>query len=216
MIASDQYQRYQDALLAGERQDCARIVQNLLASDTPLVEIYTELFQRSLYEVGKLWEGNRISVAVEHMATAITESLLVLLYPRVFAAPRKPNRAVISCGVNEYHQVGAKIVADTFEMHGWRTTFLGANTPADALLDTVQRERPNLVGLSLSIYFNLPGFLGLARELRKRHPGLILVAGGQAFRHGGHETLPPLGCHLVQDILDLPRRLPEWEKGHAA
>lgn len=216
MIKPDQYQTYRESLLAGERRDCARIVQNLLEINTDPMEIYIELFQRSLYEVGELWESNRISVATEHIATAITESLMTMLHPRVFATPRKPFRAIISCGANEYHQVGAKIVADTFELYGWRTTFLGANTPSETLLDAVQRQRPSVVGLSLSIYFNLAGFLDLAGELRTSHPDLSLVAGGQAFRHGGRDAIAALGCFLVQDIRDLPRHLHTWERGHAA
>lgn len=38
--------------------------------------MYQDLVQRSLYEVGELWERGHVSVATEHLATAITESLL--------------------------------------------------------------------------------------------------------------------------------------------
>ena len=38
--------------------------------------IYEKLFKISLYKIGELWEYNKISVATEHLASAIVESIL--------------------------------------------------------------------------------------------------------------------------------------------
>ncbi len=94
-----------------------------------LKSLYMDLFQRSLYAVGELWELNKISVAREHLATAITESLLNLVYPRLFENTPTGKKVVVSCAANELHQIGGKIVADFFELNGWESHFLGANTP---------------------------------------------------------------------------------------
>ncbi len=77
--------------------------------------------RRALYDVGELWEQGKISVAGEHLATAISEGLLHLSYPRLFAAPRSGRLAVVAASVGERHQFGARMVADMFELHGWRT-----------------------------------------------------------------------------------------------
>ena len=99
-----EYPNFLPALIQGNRSRCTEIVHGLLENRLPVERIYTEFFQRSLYEIGDLWEQNRISVAVEHMATGITENLLSLLYPHVLSR-RVPvaRKAVISCSVNEYH-----------------------------------------------------------------------------------------------------------------
>ena len=186
-------------------------MQGLLGKDVRPETIYTGLFQRSLYEVGELWETNRISVATEHMATSITDLLLALVYPAALAG-RRPlgRRAVVSCSVNEYHQLGARIVADTMDMHGWDVSFLGANTPARDLLDMIEERRPDLLGLSLSIYFNMAGLIRVVEAARNAFPHLDIIVGGQAFRWGGREMLAGFkGLECIPNLEELVKAI-KW------
>ena len=68
-------------------------MQELVSADTQVKHLYTDLFQRSQYRVGELWESQRISVAVEHLATAITERMLTLVHPQVFSGTAR-NRTI--------------------------------------------------------------------------------------------------------------------------
>ena len=97
MITDEIYTGYFPALLSGSRVTCNGMVKELLASGTPVKEIYIRLFQRSMYEVGALWEQNKISVATEHMCTGITDSLVNLCYPAIFSADHLGKKAVITC-----------------------------------------------------------------------------------------------------------------------
>jgi methanogenic corrinoid protein MtbC1 len=142
-----------------------------------------------MYEVGELWEHNRISVAREHLATSVTEFLLTLVYPRIFAAEHCGRSAVVACSANEYHQLGAKMVADIMELNGWDGHFLGANTPAKELLSLIEEKQPDLLVLSLSVYFNLPALLDSIAMVRQAFSKLPVIVGGQAFRWGGRDSL---------------------------
>jgi methanogenic corrinoid protein MtbC1 len=122
------------------------------------------------------------------MASAITESLLTLVYPAIFSAEHSDKSVVISCVANEYHQIGGKMVADFFELHGWHGYFLGANTPESDLLQMLDDRQPQLIGLSLSIYFNLPNLVKTIQAITGRRPESQIIVGGQAFRHGGADT----------------------------
>ena len=183
------YERYLSALLEGERERCAAVVNELHAGHLPLRTLYVDLFQRSLYRVGELWEHNRISVATEHLATAITERLITLVQPQLFSGPRRERSIVVACVADEYHQLGGRMAADLFELHGWRGYFLGANTPHESLLKMIAQRQPALVGLSLSISFNLPSLLAALDALRGSFPDLPVIVGGQAFRWGGARQL---------------------------
>ncbi|THB78734.1 MAG: cobalamin-binding protein [Desulfobulbaceae bacterium] len=183
------YQHYFDALIKGDKATCNEIIMDLLDKDVDIRTIYIDLFQRSLYQVGELWERNKISVATEHLATAITEGLLGLLYPRVFGAEHNGKKAVVSCAVNEYHQIGGKMVADIFEINGWDSHFLGANTPLDSLLEHIQEFQPDVLALSLSMYSNLPKLLKTTDTIRGNYLHLDIVFGGQAFRWGGQDDM---------------------------
>jgi methanogenic corrinoid protein MtbC1 len=191
-ITLDVYETYFAALRAGDRQQCTKTVQTLVDSGVELPELYENLFQASMYHIGDLWERNEVSVAVEHRASAITESMLHLVYPILFDHEVYERKVIVSCVANEHHQIGGKMVADIMELNGWDAHFLGANTPLKDLLLAIEETEPDFVGLSVSIYFNLPKLLAVIDEIRRHHPDLRILVGGQAFRYGGVE--------LVRDV----------------
>ncbi|MEI6107437.1 MAG: cobalamin-dependent protein, partial [Opitutae bacterium] len=168
------------------------------------------LVQRSLYEVGELWEQNRISVANEHLATAISEGLLNLIYPRLFATPRNGKSAVVTCVANEHHQIGGKMVADLFEFHGWRGYFLGANTPVRDVISLIGEKRAEVVALSVAIASGLPTVISAATEIRAAFPALPILVGGQALRWGGRAHLERVpGVRCLASLRDLTAWLEE-------
>ena len=191
MIPDQMYKKYLNLLLQGDRNGCSQIVQELLDQDVEIKSVYTDLFQKSLYTVGELWECNRISVAKEHLATGITEGLLTLIYPRLFADKRdkQDKKVVISCAANEFHQIGGKIVADLFELHGWDGYFLGANTPVIGMLEYIQETKPDLVGLSLSVFFNFASLQEGLEAIRSTFVTMYIFVGAQAFRWGGIDAI---------------------------
>ena len=52
----------------------------MLREGHSLLDIYVEIFQESLYQVGRAWEMNELTVAEEHMATAITQYVIAQNY----------------------------------------------------------------------------------------------------------------------------------------
>jgi methanogenic corrinoid protein MtbC1 len=211
-ITEEQYQVFFTSLLAGDRILCTQVLQGLLIPGIDLREIYVHLFQRALYEVGEHWERGTISVAVEHAATAIVERLLTIVQPKVFAGGERRYTAIIACVSEEYHQLGARMVADLFELQGWRSYFLGANTPISDLVQMIRKYNPHVVGLSLSIYFNLPALLKVHAAIRNEFSKQLIIVGGQAFRWGGLDTLSvdPHVVHLPT-LYDIDRFLVTYD-----
>ncbi|MGA2228820.1 MAG: cobalamin-dependent protein [Syntrophobacteraceae bacterium] len=203
-ITNNIYKNYLNTLITGDRKKCLNMVQDLLDRDVDIYDLYVNLFQQAMYEVGELWEMNRISVAVEHLATSITESLLGLVYPRIFGADHSGRKAVIACVVNEYHQIGGKMVADIFELHGWDGYFLGANAPPEELLRLIDDKKPDLIGLSLAISSNLDNLCNVVEMVRTTFGELPILVGGQAFRWGGTESVSRYaGVAYISSLRDL-------------
>lgn len=183
------YDAYLAALLAGDRAVCTSIVRELKSAGIPLKDLYLNLFQRSLYQIGELWEHHKVSVSVEHLATAITERLLTLVEPELFSGQYRDHSVIVACVADEFHQLGARMVADLFELHGWRGYFIGANTPVQDLMTMIDRRNPDLIALSLSIYSNLPSLLKALDAVTGAYPDLPILVGGQGFCWGGTDSL---------------------------
>lgn len=174
-------------LLKGSRKEASLFARNYLKQYPSVQHLYEDVLRDALYDIGVLWERNEITVAEEHMATSIVEAVMNELYPQFEIPESHSLRVVLSTVENETHQVGIKMVADVFEMNGWEPLLCAANTPATELVAYVDKVRPDLLGLSASIYFHMPTMQSTLELVRARFPDLPLLLGGQAFRHGGHE-----------------------------
>ncbi|MBA3843681.1 MAG: cobalamin B12-binding domain-containing protein [Actinobacteria bacterium] len=174
---------YTDAAISGRRKDALALVRESLASGSTLLDIYVEIFQEALYEVGRRWATTGLSVAEEHMATATTQFILSVLYEEASTAATPRGNAVVTGVRDELHQVGANIVADALESDGWDVQFMGAYVPHDGILAAIDEHQPELVGISATIVSHVGSVRDLISDIRahEKQRTRILVGGG-AFR----------------------------------
>ena len=142
---------YLNALLAYQRHDATRLILDAVAGGTPVADVYLYVLQPVLREVGRLWQTNRASVALEHYCTAATQVVMARLSPQVFAAERIGRTMVATCVGDELHEVGARMVADFCEMAGWDALYLGANVPSESIVKTLIEQRADVLGISVTI-----------------------------------------------------------------
>ena len=177
-------QRYLALILDGKRQEAADYVFGLLDAGESIRGIYLDVFQPALYEVGRLWENNTISVAREHYCTAVTQSIISRMYPRMFTAETNGLVMVGCCVQDELHEIGIRMVCDFFEMDGWDSHYLGANNPSQAVVDFVRDQGAHVLGVSVTMDFHLSGAERLLDEVRRCLGERIkILVGGYPFAH---------------------------------
>jgi methanogenic corrinoid protein MtbC1 len=207
------YQAYLEALLTGDRQLCHLLVEEMLRNNIGIRTLYVDIFQRSLYHAGDLWERNKLSVARGQMATSITESLLPLAYPLIFSAPHNGRKAIVTCTSNQYHHVGGRMVADILELNGWDCHFLGIKASMDDLLSLLGEQQPDLLCFSMSVYGDLPSLLEQLERVRNDFPSLPIIVGGQAFRWGGIDQVTAYqGVSYVGSVAELEQLVKDWRE----
>jgi MerR family transcriptional regulator, light-induced transcriptional regulator len=160
------------------------IISAAVGDGLPIRDLYLDVFQPVQREVGRLWQNNEITVAEEHYCTASTQWLMAQFYPQILATRRIGRTVVVACVGNELHEIGARMVADFFEMDGWDSIYIGANTPTKALIELVCRERPNLIALGITMTYHLGTAASLIESLRSdsRCSDVKIIAGGYVFR----------------------------------
>jgi methanogenic corrinoid protein MtbC1 len=119
------------------------------ANDLP--ELYVNRIQPVMYRIGSLWADGEVSVAQEHMATAVVSRIIAGSYQRFQLFERSRGTAIVSCATDEFHELGARTVADLLELDGWDVTFVGANLPERDLHRMVVDARPEIVALSATV-----------------------------------------------------------------
>jgi len=157
-----------DALLAGNRHHASEMILAAVKGGVGVKDIYGQVFERTQREVGRLWQTNQIGVAQEHFCTAATQMIMSQLYPYIFTGQHKGRRMVMACVGGELHEIGARMVADIFEMEGWDTYFLGANTPREAVLRTVEERQADILAISVTMATHLGQVSALIDGLRQQ------------------------------------------------
>lgn len=175
---------YLALVLAGERAKAVAFVNDSLDQGTSVADVYLDIIAAAQREIGRLWQANRLSVAQEHYATGVAQLVLAQLYPRVMHASQGGPRLVATCATGELHEMGARMVTDFFEMDGWDTTYLGANTPTESLLQLLHRPVPDVLALSATNSFQVSA-VAATIEAARADPALSnlkILVGGRPFR----------------------------------
>ena len=183
------YLKFQSYLSSGDYEKCSDFVKIILDDEFEVKQLYDEILKRSLYNIGELWETGKITVATEHLASAIVETILSEVYFKIITKNKIKKSVVLTCTENEFHQIGIKMVSDIFEKNGWHIHFLGANTTTEELFSLIKSVQPDVLAISLSIPFNLPTLEKMLVKIRNQFPELYILVGGQAFLHGGFDVL---------------------------
>jgi len=175
--------QYISYLLNGDRNSASLLILSEVEKGTPIKDIYLEVFQKSQYEVGRLWLSNQISVAKEHFCSAATQVIMSQLYPYLFTTERVGQKLVTACVGGELHEIGIRMVTDFFEMEGWDTYYLGANTPGSIILKAIDEYEAKVVGLSIAMPYHRSILKNVVHEIKSSDTGknTIVLVGGNAI-----------------------------------
>lgn len=173
--------RFLSFLLEGDFESAINFAERFIKSSEDIENFYLKIVQPALYDIGNLWEAGKISVAEEHLATAIVGRVMANIYPK-FPKKKKKAKAIVSSSPNEYHELGGRIVADLLEMDGWDVYYLGANVPAQELIKLVNKTKPKIVAISVTMPFNIEKAAELIKKLKEsKPPKPKIIVGGLAF-----------------------------------
>ena len=174
---------YLNALLRGRRDEASRLILTAVESGSTVKDVYLQVFQKAQHEIGRLWQTNQISVAQEHYCTAATQMIMSQLYPYIFAFEKNGKTLVATCTSGDLHEIGVRMVSDFFEMEGWDTFYLGANTPARDLIQAVKERGADLVLISATMTFHLRYVREMIAAIRKdsETKSVKIMVGGYPF-----------------------------------
>jgi methanogenic corrinoid protein MtbC1 len=180
--ASELCRRYVEAQLAGDRREALRLVLvEGLGAGLTVTQLQVDVIQAAQREIGRLWQQNRISIAQEHMATAISQVVMSRLFEEGLPDDPVGRKVLVSCVEGEMHEFPARFISDFLELAGFEVRYLGANVPLDDLARMVHEEKPDLLALSVTMSFNAPALRAAVERVREEAPALPILVGGHAL-----------------------------------
>lgn len=177
----DTRNRYLEAALRGDVAAAGELVERALDAGHSFVSVCLSVLMPAQVEVGARWERGQITIAHEHLATQITETQLQRLRERQRPREQLGLRAVVASVEGEGHVVGTRLVADLLALDGWDVQFLGANTPAEDLVELCKQNGAHLVVLAATLPPSLIPLRRTSLLLRRLEPAPKILAGGAAL-----------------------------------
>ncbi|SFF90826.1 Methanogenic corrinoid protein MtbC1 [Halobacillus alkaliphilus] len=178
--------------------------------------LYQEIITPAMYYIGELWEQNKITVADEHLATAICDFSLSRLESELkpIKGKHQTNYKALLFGVeDEQHYIGLKMVADTFKEQGWRVRYLGPNLSMEHSMSQIEKFRPDVIGLSAALSYRLPVLKKVLYRFMELEWKPLVMIGGRMAKKFQLDEFESAQVMVVKDLNHLYQWFNEGREG---
>ena len=146
-----------------------------LLSSLTLESVLRDWILPALRELGERWQSGEVTIGQEHFASNLLRGRMLGL-ARGWDRGSGP-RALLACPSGEQHDLSLIAFGLALREHGWRITYLGADTPFATIDETATALRPDLVVLASIDASRLTPFAEELSHLATHFP-LALACGG--------------------------------------
>ena len=162
--------------------------------------VVREVLVPYLHAVGERWQRGELSVGQEHFTSNVIRGRLLAL-SRGWDRGIGP-RAVLASAEGDQHDLPVLLFGVLLRTHGWRITFLGADTPVASIAETVRAVRPDVAVITGTVQGVFEPLVEQLREVAREAP--LYLAGPAAdddlARHAD-------AMHLDGDLVEATSRV---------
>jgi MerR family transcriptional regulator, light-induced transcriptional regulator len=204
------YNQFCELLESEDRYGCIKYAQQLLSEKrVGIVELYQDIIKPSLQNITCKVNEKNMCVWEEHVRSAIARTVIECCYTYVVEEAiamksKHQGKVVVICPQGEYHDIGARMIADFFTISGFETVFVGSNTPKADFLAAVESMKPNYVAISVTDYYNLFSAKKSIESIKSKvRADIKIIAGGNAFK-SNPDAFKIIGAdYLVDTFADI-------------
>ena len=161
-----------------------------------------EVVAPALVRVGHGWAEGSVSVAQEHMATAVFRRVLGWLF-QVYEVRGTAPRLVVATPPTQVHEFGALMVAISAAADGWAVTYLGPDLPVADLVSAVGQTGARAVAVSAVYVPEVADLLAALREMRAALPERVPVLVGGAATSEIAAEAEAAGARVIASLPEL-------------
>jgi len=204
----DEFGKYFQSFDKEKALDFSRL---LLSNEKITVsELYEEILAPILNGIVISREEEDRLIWKEHAMTNIARSVIECAYPFVLKErdkhqkAGKPQRVMMLCPLEEYHEIGARMGADFFTIANYEVLYIGANTPKENFFSAYNTLKPDIISITITNYLNLVALKSIIAEMKEQTaPNVKIVLSGLAFKTT-QKTAADFGADaLVTSLTDI-------------
>ena len=181
-------------LTDGNIQDCIKIYEEYIkifnASD-----FFDRILRPVMYKIGDEWATNKISIATEHVASNVVQTLVKIIMEKSEGSGKK-KKILICVPLGEEHHLGCDVLETYLTIKGFKIYNMGTSLPTEDILSFIDNNKPELVLVSITLEDNLAAGQRLVRKI-KDHKNIPVLIGGFAFQA---EKVTKFDGRIIADV----------------
>lgn len=168
-----------EAASNGNLQRAMAIYKNYCKS-YDITDFYENILKPLMYQVGELWQQNKIDVATEHVCSNVARGLVQAVIDETISSPRK-NETILLCSPDgEQHNLGCCVIESVLLARGYKVLNASPSAPSDSIIRYIQNAEFDIILISVTLLENMGSAERLIRSVRAVSNIPILI-GGQAL-----------------------------------
>jgi methanogenic corrinoid protein MtbC1 len=185
------------------------------------VDVFMGLIQPLLYEIGEMWNQGIIDVAGEHEFTRIAEDFLMRLSFEKKTLPISDGSsgtpsvdALLTCANGNYHTLGVRALDLALREYGLKTLTLFPGLPHIEIFNYVQRLKPSILCISVSLSEQADEVKSLMQRLisgenADARPVVFLGGSDVRLNPDNWTSLSQFGVKVISDLKIFEENLAE-------
>ena len=160
------------------------------AGTMPFARMIDEIFFPLQRHVGELWEEDALDAAQEHVVSHFVRERLQGMLMALDYGPVSGKLTLCASFPEEQHDIALLGLSVKLAMRNHRIIYVGQRTPIDGLISMMEKHRPQLVCVSVTLPRARTEVVAVAQALSAAASGSMVVAIGGTGLPG--DGLPPL------------------------
>lgn len=168
-----------DAVKHGEKEEAASLIARAISEKLPQATIIKDGLTAAMTEIGDAYGRGKAYLPQVMMAAEAMQAAFTAMKELLPDMKEEPKATVALCTVQgDIHDLGKNIVAALLENSGYKVLDLGKDVSPETILDTAEKEKPQIFGLCSLMTTTLPELRHAVEMLKETHPEIRTMVGG--------------------------------------
>ena len=158
-------------------------------------DFFDKILRPVMSKIGDDWANNRISIATEHVASNVAQTLVKIIMDQVTGMVNK-KKILVCVPVGEEHHLGCDVLETYLSIKGFKVYNMGTSIPTESILSFIESNKPDVILVSITLEDNIPAGQRLVKKIKEQYNIPILI-GGFALQS---KKIPKFEATVISDI----------------
>lgn len=171
MSQEDIFKEMIDSIVDLDEKKAIDLANRAISEDMDLMDVIEKGFATGIRKVGELWEEGEFFLPELMKGAEIMQKSLDLIIPHLKKGSEEISRGTVVMATIEgdIHSIGKTIVATMLRAYGYEVYDLGADVPAEKIVDVAIEKKADIIGVSALLTTTMFGQKRIIEILKERN-----------------------------------------------